>query len=598
MSSDVAPVPDLTVRGEPIERAYGNYAEKRYLVNRRYQRKLIWTIDEKTSFIDSILRGYPVPLILLVENRLDGRNVFEILDGLQRLNAVMSFIENDYSVEGVYFDLNTIAVTKSFLDGGTLTQRTPVMSRDKCVRIASYTLPLSIYESPHSKSTDTVFRRINSGGRKLSRQELRAAGATGHFASVVRKIAAKVRGDDSAFDTIRLNDMKKISITNRELAYGVDVDQIFWVAEGILTKEQVRASKDEELISDLVAYTVSEDPVSSRSEFIDDYFGMKDDDNSRARYNQFERYVQRRSPELVISDFQRSLDEVRATLTLSGSTFGNLLFGNQPPRAPRYFQAVFLAFFELIVRDNKEVKDRQGLVKQMRNNGSQIHIPEGGRWGGEHRKTTAQAVVGMYQNCFSPSDAYDPAKVHWITQLENILSQSYTEQSAYDFKQGFTRLDDTGNFDDDNFAKIMQTCVGIANIGRGVRGYVLVGIADTAATAQRVEYMCDVKPRPFQSFFITGIDHEVAKLKKDHDGLFNFVVERVRSSLVSDPLRGFIASNLKAVKYYDRTIYVFEARGQDDPSQYSGHYYQRAGSQLHKVKSEDLTAFIKRYILA
>lgn len=474
--------------------------EGRYLVNRRYQRKLIWTIEEKVSFIDSVLRGYPVPLVLLVENKLGGRNVYEILDGLQRLNAIMSFIENEYSVQDTYFDLNTMAITKDLLDRGEVSQRYPAMQRDKCVRIASYILPLSIYESSDVASTEAVFRRINSGGRKLSRQELRAAGATGHFAGVVRKIAAKVRGDDSASDIIKLRDMNKISITNRSLLYGIDVDKIFWVEQGILTKEQVRESRDEEQIADIVAYMVSPDPVPSRSEFIDDYFGMSDDDSSQARYAEFEHHVQRRGADLVITDFQRTLDEVKLTLQYSGCTFGNLLFGKQPPRAPRYFQAVFLAIFELVVKARKEVKDRPGLVRKMQNNGDQITIPEGGRWGREDRTTTVHSVVGMYQSYFAPASTYDPATVHWITELENILTQSYTEQSWYDMKQGFTRLDDSGRFDEDSFRKIMQTCVGIANVAKNVKGYVLVGVADKASTAQRVEVLYGIKPKPFRPF--------------------------------------------------------------------------------------------------
>ena len=90
---------DLTVRGESIERAYANYNDQRYLVNRRYQRKLIWTLDEKINFIDSILNGYPVPIILLAENKNRDKSSLEIIDGMQRLNAVMSFIENEYIVE-------------------------------------------------------------------------------------------------------------------------------------------------------------------------------------------------------------------------------------------------------------------------------------------------------------------------------------------------------------------------------------------------------------------------------------------------------------------------------------------------------------------
>ena len=249
---------DLTVKGDSIERVYSTYTTGRYQVNRRYQRKLIWTLNEKTKFIDSIIRGFPVPIILLAENRATSTGTLEIIDGMQRLNSIVSFIENEYIVNGAYFDLETMAVTKAARDDGRLSQRTPILDRSLCVAIASYQLPFSIYEFAKGETVDEVFRRINSGGRKLSRQELRAAGSIGHFATVIRRIASKIRGDDSYSDVLRLNDMNKISITNRDLNYGIDIDRIFWIVNGILTKEQVRESRDEELIADIVSYIVSD----------------------------------------------------------------------------------------------------------------------------------------------------------------------------------------------------------------------------------------------------------------------------------------------------------------------------------------------------
>jgi len=223
---------DLTVRGESVERIFGNYQAWRYIVNRRYQRKLVWTLEEKRRFIDSIHAGYPVPIVLLAERKTMGNSQFEIIDGMQRLNAIFSFIENEYSVHDAFFDLNTMAETKALLDAGELEQRQPVLPREDCVLIASYTVPLSIYEFAGDGDVDEVFRRINSGGRKLSKQELRIAGSTGHFAQAVRLVASKVRGDVSAADELPLNEMKKISITNRDLPYGIDVESVFWIKQG------------------------------------------------------------------------------------------------------------------------------------------------------------------------------------------------------------------------------------------------------------------------------------------------------------------------------------------------------------------------------
>jgi uncharacterized protein with ParB-like and HNH nuclease domain len=58
----------IAPRGMSIQEAYRNYRDGQFIVNRRYQRKLVWTIDEKALLIDSILKGYPIPLILLAKH--------------------------------------------------------------------------------------------------------------------------------------------------------------------------------------------------------------------------------------------------------------------------------------------------------------------------------------------------------------------------------------------------------------------------------------------------------------------------------------------------------------------------------------------------
>jgi len=57
----------IVPRGMTITEAYRLYRTGNLLVNRKYQRKLIWSVEEKERLIGSILRGYPIPLILLAE---------------------------------------------------------------------------------------------------------------------------------------------------------------------------------------------------------------------------------------------------------------------------------------------------------------------------------------------------------------------------------------------------------------------------------------------------------------------------------------------------------------------------------------------------
>lgn len=59
--------------GKVVERSYEDYRNNQYLVNRRYQRKLVWELEEKQAFIDSLANGYPVPLFLLQNASIKGR---------------------------------------------------------------------------------------------------------------------------------------------------------------------------------------------------------------------------------------------------------------------------------------------------------------------------------------------------------------------------------------------------------------------------------------------------------------------------------------------------------------------------------------------
>jgi uncharacterized protein with ParB-like and HNH nuclease domain len=119
----------ITPRGMSIQEAYRNYSDGNFLVNRKYQRKLVWTVDEKSFLIDSILKGLPIPLILLAQTK-DSR--LEIIDGLQRLNAIFSFIENRYAVHGKYFDVEQSARAKQLGESGCPTPRkaVPKISRE------------------------------------------------------------------------------------------------------------------------------------------------------------------------------------------------------------------------------------------------------------------------------------------------------------------------------------------------------------------------------------------------------------------------------------------------------------------------------------
>lgn len=590
---------DLTVKGESIEQVYRTYRDKRYLVNRRYQRKLVWSLDEKQSFIDSIARGYPVPIILLAEAKRAGSSLFEIIDGMQRLNAIIAFIENAYTVitsDGPkYFDLETMASTKELLDRGVLQQSEPVLSRAECVTIASYTMPLSVYEFSTDGQVEEIFRRINSGGRKLSRQELRMAGSLELFTSAVRITASRVRGDSSTSDELLLNDMGKISISNRELDYGIPVDDVFWVKQGILTKDQLRESKDEELVADILAFALTMPKPPSRSEFLDDYFGLGSGEPSEKRRNDLNLEVQKRSVETISADFQRVIDELLAVLSHDNTTFGNLLFDTPPQRAPRYFQVVFLALYHLLIEQNKRIDSLDEVVRSLRNSGPNIVIQEGGRWGADNRVHAVNSMVGILQGSFVDGGTTDPANARWVLQFENLLSNSFTEQPVYDFKQGVLLLDGRDQLDNEAIEKILETLVGIANISPGTTGYVIIGVADNQTTANRVRNLYEVSSTLYRGFHIIGVAHEASKLGRNLDQQFQWLADLIAGSAISEPLRSYIRNHLKLIRYYDKAVFVLQTRAQNQPSHFDGKYFDRSGAQLKEILPVDFSDLFARF---
>lgn len=590
---------ELIVRGEQVERVFISFLEDKYVVNRRYQRKLIWTIEEKQNFIDSIVKGFPVPIILLAETLDKKDGTLEIIDGMQRLNAITSFISNDFSYNGCYFDLNTFATTKDLLDRGIITQKEPMLDRSDCLKIASYPLPLSIYEDAKRESVEDVFRRINSGGRQLSRQELRTAGATNIFAECVRKISTRVRGDTSNADLLALGKMRDISITNRSLNYGINAESVFWVANGVITKDQLRQSRDEELIADIVAYMVSDEPLPSRAEFLDDYYGITASDASAntKRFDIIDQAIKKRGLDLVDLDYQRVHDAILLLLRHSKLTFVELIFpdGNGGNPVPRYFQVIFLALYDLIIKKGMVVSDSEGLISRLKDCGKSIKIQDGGRWGADNRSRAVESVVGWMKKFFENDKNPDPAKVHWITKLQNLLTNSKTEQAAYDFKQGFYKLVKNPSFDASSFDKIMETCAAIANIGKGCKGYVIVGVAEKINDAQRVKEIFGVDYLSFKNFYITGVEHEASYNKKSLDQMLQEITDRVRRSALSEELKSYVCTHIKCVQYFEKAIFIFEVVGQKKPSHYKGKWVERQGAQVKEISPDRLGILFERF---
>jgi hypothetical protein len=146
-----------------------------------YQRRLRWTNKKKSLLIESFLLNIPVPPIFLFERDY---NEYEVIDGRQRLEAISSFLSNDYALVGLEFwhELNRLR----FLD-------LPLVLQKGLLRRS---LPAVVLLAETSKSDimgldlrRVLFDRLNTGGIRLNPQELRNALYPGNLNALLIRLA-------------------------------------------------------------------------------------------------------------------------------------------------------------------------------------------------------------------------------------------------------------------------------------------------------------------------------------------------------------------------------------------------------------------------
>lgn len=585
---------ELTIRSENIQRMYSFYRERKLVVNRRYQRKLVWSIEEKASFIDSVLNEFPVPLFLLAEDKRDDESIYEIIDGMQRLNALFSYIENEFPLNGAYFDLEATAETKLLKDTGIIEQKMPLLDRKICAdKIASYVLPISSYRSTDEKTIDEIFRRINANGKHLSKQEIRQAGSVSLFAELVRKISSEIRGDVSLGDRIYLNDMQKISITSRDLPYGICVDDLFWIKNGIIRREQVRESKDEEIVADILAAMIYDEMPRSSSKTLDEYYNLGSDGKKAVELDD---KIKVYGFDQIHDRFFQVYDEIKALLTISGKSFIDLISrAKNFDKVPRYFQIIFLALYDLIVKKNMNIISQYEVLKILDGITDNITLSQGGgNWSAVERENSVNAISGMLQKCFV-ENIEDPAIVKWSTELETILKQSEIEQASFDFKLGFYNLS-SRDFNQNAFDKSIKTLTAMANRGPNTIGYVIVGIADKEDDARQLEEInAKYTALKKDNHLITGVDFDIDMSDLPADRYFQKIIQLIDRQPLDDIYKTFIGNNIRFLKYGGKNIILFKIKGLANAAIYGDDYYERKGANLEKISARKISELLDKF---
>jgi len=155
---------DIDIRETPhsIFELMRKYDDGRLVIEPDFQRKLVWSPEQKSRFIESVILNFPLPPFYVNETR-EGKYI--IVDGLQRTTALHEFINNEFELTGLEAlpHLNG----KRFSDLKIMSGAYQTKIEDK--KITLYVLRPSV---PMAVVYD-LFNRINTGGTKLERQEVR-----------------------------------------------------------------------------------------------------------------------------------------------------------------------------------------------------------------------------------------------------------------------------------------------------------------------------------------------------------------------------------------------------------------------------------------
>ena len=132
-----------------------------------FQRNFVWDITRKSRLIESILLKIPLPVFYLAR---DDEGKYQVVDGAQRLTVIKDYFNNKFRLKNLEY-LNDDYENKYFHKGED-NSLVP-----KAVRaLRSYQIDCNIIEpeTPHKVKLD-IFKRLNTGGRSLNRQEIRNA---------------------------------------------------------------------------------------------------------------------------------------------------------------------------------------------------------------------------------------------------------------------------------------------------------------------------------------------------------------------------------------------------------------------------------------
>lgn len=202
------------IKSERMDMSFGEiinmYRDKEIIISPEYQRAFRWDEQRQSDFIESILLGIPFPSIFVATNP-DGK--WELIDGLQRVSTVLAFFGELKDESGKSYPKNGLklvegSMIKSLKD---VTIDSLPLEYKLQIKRTPCRVEIILKESDF-KMRYELFKRLNTGGEGLSRQEIRNCifrGLDTQYSDFVSELA-----QNSTF-----REIVNISIVNEEKMY-------------------------------------------------------------------------------------------------------------------------------------------------------------------------------------------------------------------------------------------------------------------------------------------------------------------------------------------------------------------------------------------
>src|SRR5262245_43416129 len=283
-----------------------------------FQRRPVWSDEQASYLIDTILNGLPFPEIYVRSTSTpNGETRHEVVDGQQRIRSILRFAKNDLALSGE--DVAARWQGYSFEDLAD-SEKTAFWEYEVVVR--------DLGGASEGEIRD-LFRRLNINSVVLTDQEFRHAKYKGAFIKLMEKLA----------------------------------DDEWWTDMRIVNPRQVRRMEDVEYISELFIGLVAgpQDKKSTLDDYYDDY---------EAEMPEASRWEQRFARTRQMLESVLSEKEIRAWSGKSDFYSLFLAFGNvsEPDlRSPRRKDAIRkrLMDFRTKVDQAKKKTNTKGFAQEV-----------------------------------------------------------------------------------------------------------------------------------------------------------------------------------------------------------------------------------------